>query len=179
MSSGAPRGGSWLRPCHRRALSAGGFCIPLYIPYALTGEWRLGRDLCKLWLVVDYLVCTASVFNIVLISFDRFICVTRAVRAGQGVSAGAAGAPGIPGRGVCLGHLAFNATEPLEQRMRQERSRQLLSVLEIVLGVTSFARKCISFSFLQWKRYSDLETGKGYVCRRNKVYLFPPQLHLD
>lgn len=66
-------------------LLVGGFCIPLYIPYVLTGEWRLGRGLCKLWLVVDYLVCTASVFNIVLISFDRFISVTKAVRAGQAV----------------------------------------------------------------------------------------------
>ncbi|CAN8186652.1 unnamed protein product [Coccothraustes coccothraustes] len=69
-------------------LLVGGFCIPLYIPYVLTGEWRLGRGLCKLWLVVDYLVCTASVFNIVLISFDRFTCVTRAVsyRAQQGMT---------------------------------------------------------------------------------------------
>ncbi|XP_039414173.1 histamine H3 receptor-like [Corvus cornix cornix] len=69
-------------------LLVGGFCIPLYIPYVLTGEWRLGRGLCKLWLVMDYLVCTASVFNIVLISFDRFICVTRAVsyRAQQGMT---------------------------------------------------------------------------------------------
>uniref|UniRef100_A0A8C3MXK6 Histamine H3 receptor n=1 Tax=Geospiza parvula TaxID=87175 RepID=A0A8C3MXK6_GEOPR len=69
-------------------LLVGGFCIPLYIPYVLTGEWRLGRGLCKLWLVVDYLVCTASVFNIVLISFDRFICVTRAVsyKAQQGMT---------------------------------------------------------------------------------------------
>lgn len=47
--------------------------------------------MCKLWLVVDYLVCTASVFNIVLISFDRFLCVTRAVRAGQGVQRGGTG----------------------------------------------------------------------------------------
>ncbi|XP_057257095.1 LOW QUALITY PROTEIN: histamine H3 receptor-like [Pezoporus wallicus] len=60
-------------------LLVGGFCIPLYIPYVLTGEWRLGRGLGKLWLVVDYLVCTASVFNIVLISFDGSISVTRAV----------------------------------------------------------------------------------------------------
>ncbi|NXN14503.1 HRH3 protein, partial [Indicator maculatus] len=61
---------------------------PLYIPYVLTGEWRLGRGLCKLWLVVDYLVCTASVFNIVLISFDRFFCVTKAVsyRAQKGMT---------------------------------------------------------------------------------------------
>uniref|UniRef100_A0A8C9NP61 Histamine H3 receptor n=1 Tax=Serinus canaria TaxID=9135 RepID=A0A8C9NP61_SERCA len=66
------------------ALSA--FCIPLYVPYVLTGRWIFGRSLCKLWLVVDYLLCTSSVFNIVLISYDRFLSVTRAVayRAQQG-----------------------------------------------------------------------------------------------
>nr|AAF78950.1 histamine H3 receptor H3S isoform [Cavia porcellus] len=64
----------------------GVFCIPLYVPYVLTGRWTFGRGLCKLWLVVDYLLCTSSVFNIVLISYDRFLSVTRAVsyRAQQG-----------------------------------------------------------------------------------------------
>lgn len=57
----------------------GAFCIPVYIPYTLTGRWILGRGLCKLWLVMDYLLCSASVFNIVLISYDRFLSVTRAV----------------------------------------------------------------------------------------------------
>uniref|UniRef100_A0A671RKK4 Histamine H3 receptor-like n=1 Tax=Sinocyclocheilus anshuiensis TaxID=1608454 RepID=A0A671RKK4_9TELE len=57
----------------------GAFCIPVYMPYILTGRWMLGRGLCKLWLVMDYLLCTASVFNIVLISYDRFLSVTRAV----------------------------------------------------------------------------------------------------
>ncbi|XP_043946350.1 histamine H3 receptor [Protopterus annectens] len=55
----------------------GAFCIPLYIPYELTGKWQLGKDLCKLWLVLDYLMCTSSAFNIVLISYDRFLSVTR------------------------------------------------------------------------------------------------------
>uniref|UniRef100_A0A8B9NRV9 Histamine H3 receptor n=1 Tax=Apteryx owenii TaxID=8824 RepID=A0A8B9NRV9_APTOW len=70
----------------RTALLAGAFCIPLYVPYVLTGRWIFGRSLCKLWLVVDYLLCTSSVFNIVLISYDRFLSVTRAVayRAQQG-----------------------------------------------------------------------------------------------
>ncbi|XP_064314249.1 LOW QUALITY PROTEIN: histamine H3 receptor [Phalacrocorax carbo] len=69
-------------------LSPPSFCILLYIPYALTGEWRLGRGLCKLWLVADYLVCTASVFNIIRISFDRFISVTKVVsyRAQKGMT---------------------------------------------------------------------------------------------
>ncbi|NWJ11463.1 HRH3 protein, partial [Crypturellus undulatus] len=64
----------------------GAFCIPLYVPYVLTGRWIFSRSLCKLWLVVDYLLCTSSVFNIVLISYDRFLSVTRAVayRAQQG-----------------------------------------------------------------------------------------------
>ncbi|KFQ21117.1 Histamine H3 receptor, partial [Mesitornis unicolor] len=67
-------------------LVVGAFCIPLYVPYVLTGRWIFGRSLCKLWLVVDYLLCTSSVFNIVLISYDRFLSVTRAVvyRAQQG-----------------------------------------------------------------------------------------------
>ncbi|KAK5860008.1 hypothetical protein PBY51_021518 [Eleginops maclovinus] len=66
----------------------GAFCIPVYMPYILTGRWTLGRGLCKLWLVMDYLLCSASVFNIVLISYDRFLSVTRAVsyRARQGMA---------------------------------------------------------------------------------------------
>ncbi|XP_068118391.1 histamine H3 receptor [Hyperolius riggenbachi] len=66
----------------------GALCIPLYVPYVLTGRWSFGRSVCKLWLVLDYLLCTSSVFNIVLISYDRFISVTRAVsyRAQQGNS---------------------------------------------------------------------------------------------
>ncbi|NXF94655.1 HRH4 protein, partial [Eubucco bourcierii] len=66
----------------------GVFCMPLYIPYSLTGKWHLGRDICKLWLALDYLLCTASVFNIVLISYDRFLSVTKAVsyRAQQGAA---------------------------------------------------------------------------------------------
>ena len=57
----------------------GAFCIPVYIPYILTGRWMLGQGLCKLWLVMDYLLCSASVFSIVLISYDRFLSVTRVV----------------------------------------------------------------------------------------------------
>ncbi|XP_064291531.1 histamine H3 receptor-like isoform X2 [Passer domesticus] len=79
--------------CQRRKYCLlGVFCMPLYIPYALTGTWHLGRSLCKLWLVMDYLVCTASVFNIVLISYDRFLSVTKAVsyRAQQGIMSSSA-----------------------------------------------------------------------------------------
>ncbi|XP_043921693.1 histamine H3 receptor-like [Protopterus annectens] len=60
------------------------FCVgtvslPLYIPYVLTGRWTLGRGLCKFWLVIDYLACAASVYTIVVISYDRSLSVTKAV----------------------------------------------------------------------------------------------------
>lgn len=74
----------WPALAHRGPpLPPGAFCIPLYVPYVLTGRWPFGRGLCKLWLVVDYLLCTSSVFNIVLISYDRFLSVTRAVSLGR------------------------------------------------------------------------------------------------
>ncbi|XP_040289833.1 histamine H3 receptor-like [Bufo bufo] len=57
----------------------GAFCIPVSASYILTGKWTLGDVLCKVWLVADNLMCTASVFNIVLISYDRFISITMAV----------------------------------------------------------------------------------------------------
>ncbi|XP_013798656.1 histamine H3 receptor-like isoform X2 [Apteryx mantelli] len=79
------------------------FCIPLYIPYNLTGKWHLGRNLCKLWLVMDYLVCTASVFNVVLISYDRFLSVTKAVS--YRVQQGAASDPVV--KMVAIWVLAF------------------------------------------------------------------------
>lgn len=74
---------AWSGPDPPRSCSpTGAFCIPLYVPYVLTGRWPFSRGLCKLWLVVDYLLCTSSVFNIVLISYDRFLSVTRAVSLG-------------------------------------------------------------------------------------------------
>lgn len=87
------RPGLWA--AHGGPFPPGAFCIPLYVPYVLTGRWPFSRGLCKLWLVVDYLLCTSSVFNIVLISYDRFLSVTRAVS----VTAGTA-QPAVWGRWV-------------------------------------------------------------------------------
>ncbi|KAM4688947.1 histamine H4 receptor [Discoglossus pictus] len=57
----------------------GAISIPMYIPYVFTGKWIFGRILCKLWLVSDYTMSTASAFSVVLISYDRFLSVTKAV----------------------------------------------------------------------------------------------------
>uniref|UniRef100_UPI003D81C692 Histamine H4 receptor,Genome polyprotein n=1 Tax=Homo sapiens TaxID=9606 RepID=UPI003D81C692 len=52
--------------------------IPLYIPHTLF-EWDFGKEICVFWLTTDYLLCTASVYNIVLISYDRYLSVSNAV----------------------------------------------------------------------------------------------------
>ncbi|XP_004703129.1 histamine H4 receptor [Echinops telfairi] len=52
--------------------------IPLYIPYALF-KWSLRDGLCTFWLIIDYLLCTTSVYNIVLITYDRYQSISDAV----------------------------------------------------------------------------------------------------
>uniref|UniRef100_F7B949 Zinc finger protein 703 n=1 Tax=Xenopus tropicalis TaxID=8364 RepID=F7B949_XENTR len=48
-----------------------GKCFPLF--------WMFGAAVCKLWMTVDYTISSASAFNIVLISYDRYLSVTKAV----------------------------------------------------------------------------------------------------
>ncbi|XP_004684045.1 PREDICTED: histamine H4 receptor [Condylura cristata] len=52
--------------------------IPLYIPHTLF-NWDFGDKICTFWLLTDYLLCTTSVYNIVLISYDRYQSVSNAV----------------------------------------------------------------------------------------------------
>lgn len=52
--------------------------IPLFIPHKLF-NWEFENNVCVFWLTTDYLLCTASVYNIVLISFDRYQSVSNAV----------------------------------------------------------------------------------------------------
>jgi len=49
-----------------------GILIPPYTPFLLQNyHWRWGRVACTVWLVLDYVVGSASVLCIVVISMDR------------------------------------------------------------------------------------------------------------
>ncbi|XP_012583608.1 PREDICTED: histamine H3 receptor [Condylura cristata] len=122
----------------------GAFCIPLYVPYVLTGRWPFGRGLCKLWLVVDYLLCTSSVFNIVLISYDRFLSVTRAVSPGGGSGSSSRGAerPRSLKRGsrpsAASGSLEKRVkmvSQSVAQRFRLSRDKKVAKSLAVIVGV--------------------------------------------
>ena len=46
--------------------------LPLSTLNECLGYWTLGQTMCNLWLLTDVLYCTASLWNICVIAFDRF-----------------------------------------------------------------------------------------------------------
>jgi len=55
----------------------GAISMPLYTTYLVLGYWPLGPVFCDVWLSLDYTMSNASVANLLVISFDRYMSVTR------------------------------------------------------------------------------------------------------
>ncbi|XP_060686831.1 muscarinic acetylcholine receptor M3-like [Hemiscyllium ocellatum] len=49
----------------------------LYTTYIIMDRWALGNVACDLWLAIDYVASNASVMNLLVISFDRYLSITR------------------------------------------------------------------------------------------------------
>jgi len=46
--------------------------LPLSTVNELLGHWIFGRAMCNIWLSLDVLSCTASIWNLCIIAFDRY-----------------------------------------------------------------------------------------------------------
>ena len=57
--------------------------MPLSIIYELTGRWTLGAKACNMWVTFDVMLCTASILNLMMISIDRYLVITRPFRYSQ------------------------------------------------------------------------------------------------
>ncbi|KAK2156563.1 hypothetical protein LSH36_210g07012 [Paralvinella palmiformis] len=51
--------------------------MPLYTLYLVMDRWPLGPLICDAWLSMDYTMSNASVANLLVISFDRYLSVTK------------------------------------------------------------------------------------------------------
>ncbi|XP_072329643.1 muscarinic acetylcholine receptor M2-like [Scyliorhinus torazame] len=58
-------------------LIIGVFSMNLFTIYTVIGYWPLGPVVCDLWLALDYVVSNASSMSLLVISFDRYFCVTK------------------------------------------------------------------------------------------------------
>ena len=57
------------------------FSMPVWVAYLLTGPlWAFGAILPRVWTMVDILMGTASIINLMAISFDRVLCIRNPLR---------------------------------------------------------------------------------------------------
>ena len=47
--------------------------MPLYTMFLILGKWPLGPAVCDIWLCLDYTISNASVANLLIICFDRYV----------------------------------------------------------------------------------------------------------
>ncbi|NXG69547.1 HRH1 protein, partial [Baryphthengus martii] len=55
----------------------GAAVMPLNIVYLLSPMWPLGLPACLFWLSMDYVACTASIFNLFILCIDRYRSVQQ------------------------------------------------------------------------------------------------------
>lgn len=51
--------------------------IPMNNIYTYRGVWTFGEAACKFWISMDFTACSVSVWTVVLISYDRYMLVTK------------------------------------------------------------------------------------------------------
>lgn len=61
-------------------LIVGCFVMPLAGIYAITSVWTMSIPVCQIWLAADYIASTASIFNLLTLSMDRYWSITSPLK---------------------------------------------------------------------------------------------------
>ncbi|EGI63913.1 5-hydroxytryptamine receptor 1 [Acromyrmex echinatior] len=61
-------------------LLVGLIVMPPAIIYQVSGDWYFGSISCHIWLSADVLNCTASIFNLCMVSIDRFWLIMKPLK---------------------------------------------------------------------------------------------------
>lgn len=61
-------------------LVVGLIVMPISAIYIFTEDWLFGVAVCQIWIAVDYTASTASIFNLFILSLDRYWSVTSPLR---------------------------------------------------------------------------------------------------
>ncbi|KAM8914763.1 histamine H1 receptor isoform 1-T3 [Spinachia spinachia] len=61
-------------------LIVGATVMPLNMVYLFEDEWKLGRVVCQFWLIMDYVVSTASIFSLFILCLDRYRSVRQPLK---------------------------------------------------------------------------------------------------
>ncbi|XP_077992121.1 beta-1 adrenergic receptor-like [Glandiceps talaboti] len=61
-------------------LLVGVFVMPPNMIDEIVGTWILGDTICRLWIIMDVLSCTASIMNLCMISVDRYYIIAHPFR---------------------------------------------------------------------------------------------------
>ncbi|XP_063598581.1 tyramine/octopamine receptor-like [Penaeus indicus] len=59
------------------------FVLPFGAVYTILGKWVFGLHLCRFWLTIDILCCTASILNLCAIALDRYWAISDAINYAQ------------------------------------------------------------------------------------------------
>lgn len=152
------------------------------MPLSLVSElsdgrrWRLGRNLCHVWISFDVLCCTASIWNVTAIALDRYWTITRhlqyTLRARRRASALMIALTWALSALISLAPLLFGWGEAYDARLQrcqvsQEPSYAVFSTcgaFYLPLGVVLF---------VYWKIYKAAKLRFGRRRRRGTVLPLP------
>lgn len=145
--------------------------LPLSSILEMTKKWLFGNIICTLWVTVDVLSCTASIYSLCVISVDRYIGVTKPLTYSSIMTKRKAkvcclivwGVSGLISVGQVLGFREASDVGPYKCPITETQQYVMFSVLG------SFYIPSAIILFVYWKIYVAASKQSKFLRRGVKV----------